>query len=314
MFSRPNTGASSESASAEQGRAQAIGLVLTAAISTAGMGLFAKQALREGSDAQALLAVRYVLTGLILGLPLLITRSFPTKPGAQTRALIIGVAMFLGGACEFEALSRLPLSVVIVILFVSPLWVALYSRLVRGQRLGLERQAAFAAVFVGICLLVGPKLGEYDPVGLLAALGSSFIWAGILLTIQSPRNLEDLPAPVAIASGAVVACCVAFLVQPGAVIAEFEATDRLGWLIAVGLAAALGFGLLALGMRGQNVFDVSVIAATEPLFAAVLGAIFLGERLSALQLLGIALVATGVILIARAKEGPPTPADQLIPV
>jgi drug/metabolite transporter (DMT)-like permease len=301
----------------DQSRAQAIGLVLVAALSTAVMGLFAKEALKRGSDAQALLAVRYVITGVLLALPLLITRSFPAgSPRARRRALAIGVGMFFGGSFEFEALSRLPLSVVIVILFVSPLWVALYSRVFRGERLGLGRQLAFVSVFAGIVCLVGPALGDYDVVGLLCALASSFIWAGILLGIQGAEEIAGFSPPVAVASGAIVACVVAFLIQPAAVVNELGAGDRLPWVLGVGLAAAVGFGLISLGMRGQHVFDVSVVAATEPLFAAALGALFLSERLSAVQLLGIALVALGVVLIARSYEQPGTgrPSERLAPI
>jgi drug/metabolite transporter (DMT)-like permease len=285
-------------------RLRAVGLVLAAAFITAVMGLFAKEALERGADPQTLLALRYLITGIALGLPLVIYKAFPWTAPAGRRAVAIGVAMFFGGTAEFEALSRLPLSVVIVILFVSPLWVALYSRIVRGERLGPERQLAFALVFTGIVCLVGPKLEDYDTLGLLCALASSFIWAGILLLIQEGAGTDGFTAPVAVASGAVVGALVAVLIQPVAIAGELGEGHRLHWVLGVGVTAALGFGLLALGMRGQHVFDVSVVAATEPLFAAALGAAFLGERLSAVQLFGVALVALGVMLIAWASEHP----------
>jgi len=193
---------------------------------------------------------------------------------------------------------------VIVILFLSPLWIALYSRLVRGDRFGFRRQLAFLLVFVGIVSLVGPALDSYDVGGLFYALGSSFVWAAILLLIQgSPRMESDGLSPsAAIASGAVVAAVVALLVEPAAMVEEFGHSDRVLLLLGTGIGAGLGFGLLALGMRNQHVFDVAVVSATEPLFAAGLAAIFLDERLSALQLFGVLLVALGVVLIASSYE------------
>jgi len=286
-------------------RLRGVALVLTAALSAACMGMFAKEALERGADPQALLAIRYLFTGLLLGVPMLAARAFPFgSSAARRRTLTIGAAMFLGGLFEIEALARLPLSVVIVILFISPLWLALYARTVRGERLGLRRQLAFVLVFAGIVCVVGPALGDYDALGLLFALGSSFAWAGILLGIDGGDG-ERLSPPVAVASGATVAAAIALLTAPALSVEELAHGGHLPWLLGLGVAATVAFGLIALAMREQHVFDVGVVAASEPLFAVLLGAIALGERLSAVQLAGIALIAAGVTLIANSYEVTP---------
>jgi drug/metabolite transporter (DMT)-like permease len=284
-------------------RLRGVGLVLVAAFATACMGLFAKEALDRGSDPRSLLALRYLATGTLLGLPLLIAGAFPFgSRAARRRALAIGAGMFVGGLCEIEALARLPLSVVIVIIFISPLWLALYARAVRGERLGLTRQLAFALVFAGTVCLVGPAVGDYDLLGLLYALGSSFAWAGILLGIEASDDIEGFSPPVAVATGALVAATIALATAPLGVAEELGHGERLPWLLGLGVAATIGFGLISLAMRDQHVFDVSVVAATEPLFAVLLGAAALGERLSAIQLLGVASIAAGVSLIARSAS------------
>lgn len=284
-------------------RLRGVALVLVAAFATACMGLFAKEALDRGSDPRSLLALRYLVTGVLLGLPVLIAGAFPFESrAARLRALAIGAGMFVGGLCEIQALARLPLSVVIVIIFISPLWLALYSRAVRGERLGARRQLAFGLVFAGIVCLVGPALGDYDVVGLLYALGSSFAWAGILLGIEASDGIDRFSPPVAVASGALVAGTIALLTAPLGVVEELGHAERLPWFLGLGVAATIGFGLISLAMRDQHVFDVSVVAATEPLFAVLLGAAALDERLSALQLLGIVSIAAGVTLIASGGE------------
>jgi drug/metabolite transporter (DMT)-like permease len=287
------------------GRLPGVALVLAAAFATACMGLFAKEALDRGSDPRSLLALRYLATAVLLGASVQLAGGFSFgSRRARGRVLAIGVGMFFGGLCEIEALARLPLSVVIVIIFISPLWLALYSRAVRGERLGAQRQLAFALVFAGIVCLVGPALGDYDVVGLLYALGSSFAWAGILLGIEASDGVDGVSAPVAVASGALVAGAIALLTAPLGVVHELGHGDRLVWFAGLGLAAAIGFGLISLAMRDQHVFDVSVVAATEPLFAVLIGAVALGERLSVLQLLGVGLIAAGVTLIAAAGRSP----------
>ncbi len=287
-------------------RLEGVGLVLCAALSTAVMGVLAKKAFEQGSEAGSLLAVRYLLSAVLLGIPLLAVRAYPFRSRrAHALVIAIGVGMVIGGTFEFSALDRLPLSIVIVILFTSPLWILLHTRIVRRQRLGAERQLAFASVLVGIVLLVGLKLGDYDGLGLLFAFGSSVVWATILVLVGEAGEVEGFSPGAAIAAGAVVAGVLALCLHPGAPSAELGDPDRTWLVVGVGVTAALGFGLLALGMTNQHVFDVSVVAATEPLFAAALSALFLGERLTAWQLLGVALVAVGVVLIARADQSLP---------
>jgi drug/metabolite transporter (DMT)-like permease len=273
-------------------------------------GVLVKEALARGGQPGTLLTVRYVMAGATLGLPLLLVGLFPRSSRAVVLALAIGIAMWLGGSFEFEALSRVPLSVVIVILFISPLWVALHSRIVRREQLGWQRHAAFAAVFTGVVLLVGPALGDYDLLGLACALGSSFVWAGILILIDEGGSVEGFSPLIAIGAGTAVAGLIALAFHPTAIETELGDQQRTLYVLGIGLTAALSFGLLALGMRGHHVFDVIVVSASEPLFAVVLGAAILDETLKAAQLLGVFLVALGVVLIARA-QAPPRPAITL---
>lgn len=265
-------------------------------------GLLVKEAMARGGEPEALLTVRYVVAGLLLGVPLILAGSFPRSTRAKLLTFAIGLAMFTTGSLEFEALSRLPLSVVIVILFISPLWVALYSWVVRRERLGWQRLLAFAAALAGVVLLVGPRSGEYDLVGVVLALCSSLLWASILILIDSGSRVRDFSPPTAIGTAAAIAGAIALVMEPGALQAELDAPARVPYVLALGLTGALAMGLLAWGMRGHHIFDVALVSASEPLFAVLLGAAILDERLEPAQLAGILLIAAGVVTIIRSDR------------
>jgi len=278
--------------------------VLGGALTIAIAGAFVKEALDRGGEPESLLTVRYLMAAALLGIPLIATGSLPRSKRGLLLAFAIGLTMWIVGSLEFEALDRLPLSVVIVILFISPIWIALYSRLVRGEHLGWQRYIAFLVVLTGIVLLVGPKFDDYDLLGVGFALVSSLGWASILILIDSGRRAGDFSPPAVVGTAVIVAGAIALCVEPSALQNEFGESDRLLYVLGLGVAGAIALWLFSLGMRESHVFDVVVVGASEPLFAVVLGATFFDERLGPAQLFGILLVAAGVITVIRSDRQP----------
>jgi drug/metabolite transporter (DMT)-like permease len=76
-------------------------------------------------------------------------------------------------------------------------------------------------------------------------------------------------------------------------------------LAACGLLAGplYGFALYWAMQRGVPAPVASLITALSPLFLLVLGALFLGERVTARKALGFAIALAGLVLISRARGG-----------
>jgi drug/metabolite transporter (DMT)-like permease len=278
--------------------------VLGGAIAAAVTSVLAKQALEHGSTPDSLLVIRYLITGLVLAVPLVATRSFPRSRRAFGLSAAIGAGLAIGGTCEFEAIARVPVSVVIVILCSAPVWVALHTRIHRRQRIGPARRLSFVMVFTGVVLLVGPELDTYDALGLALSVAASVSWAACLILMQEASAVRGFSAPAAVASGGIVAGAATLLLNPGAIDAELIGGPHPWLALALGLTAATVFGLISLGMRAQHAFDVSVVASSEPLFVAALAAVFLGERLGAWQVAGIVVVAVGLGWLSRDEALP----------
>ncbi len=62
-----------------------------------------------------------------------------------------------------------------------------------------------------------------------------------------------------------------------------------------------GFGFYTIGLRSLNASTAAIVGLAEIPFAAILAYLLLGERLTAAQMIGAALVAAGVIIISRRR-------------
>jgi DME family drug/metabolite transporter len=139
-------------------------------------------------------------------------------------------------------------------------------------------------------------------VGVLLALAAGLAYAGY--AVASKGLLEDHP-PDAVT--AVVFCLAALLLAPILLWADLR------WLVQPrGLAAALHLGLVATAVaytlfaRGLRVLPVATavsLSLAEPLTAALLGIIVLGERLTMVAVLGAGLMLAGLVTLATGTEG-----------
>ncbi len=132
--------------------------------------------------------------------------------------------------------------------------------------------------------------------GDILELGGAVFWA--LHVILIGRLVERMDI-MRLAAGQYLVCGLLSILV-GLV---FEATDwpalLSGWwaifytgIISVGL----GYTLQALGQRHAPPADTAILLSMEAAFAALFGWIFLGEVLSALQLLGCGIMFAGVLL------------------
>lgn len=176
-----------------------------------------------------------------------------------------------------------------------------------GRRLGktrLPRPSVWLASFLaaaGLFLLSTQghlQLAPGDKLVLVCAVLFAFhvIWIGQLV-----QHLDVLH--VAIGQSLVcglLSLAVAFFAEGGAFPQGFTAW----WAIAYTgiLSAGVGYTLQAVGQRVAPAADAAIILSMEAVFAALSGWLVLGERLSALQLLGCGLMLAAMILAQTGGE------------
>lgn len=185
----------------------------------------------------------------------------------------------------------------------SPVLAGLLGILFRGEKPGLRWLIATALAIGGCALLA--LTGEdihVDFLGMLLAIGAGGAYA--TFSLASKNMLETQPVEKVMA---VVFCLGALLLSP------LLLTQPLNWLGSLhGAAVILWLGLLATALAyrlfGQGLRQIPLATAVtlslaEPLTAGTLGIVWLGEPLTPLAGLGIALIFSG-LLLTSAFPGP----------
>jgi drug/metabolite transporter (DMT)-like permease len=209
--------------------------------------------------------------------------------------------------CMFYALPRLPVSNVLVLMCMFPVWVALFSWPVEGKAPTWEVWLAIAVGICGVVLVSQPHFSDARPLAALAALGASFSTAVAMLGLHRLQAI-DPRAIVAHFSGVSFLVCLAVLCvdMPGAIARSHWEPATLVLLGGVGIFATVGQLFLTKAFAAGPPARVSVVALTQVAFGMVFDALVWGYRFNTLSLCGMALVLapTAWLLVHERRGGP----------
>ena len=244
-----------------------------------------------------------VLVTLVLLAPLLAWRAAPMVTPRQERLPLVLLVLVTAamGVTYLSAVSFIPVTLAVVIFYSYPVLILLAAPFVAGEVLTPLRLLIALVTFVGLTAVVGPKFDELDIRGiLLAGIAAVFTAAQFFIAARC-RTTPLLPKllwlhlgilPIGIA----VSVATTGWPTPGLIAAA-------PWAIAITIAGyVVGIVLQMAALERIGAALAGLIFCLEPVISA-LGSIFwLGERLSAVQIVGGLLVVGAVattILTAR---------------
>jgi drug/metabolite transporter (DMT)-like permease len=258
------------------------------------------------------LVVRFGFAGGLLllgtwaaGIPL------PTRRGQWLQLALLGLtgnALYLG--FNYTALKHLSSGMGAIIASTNPLLLALIAPRLLGEPITPRKLAGMLLGFSGVVISMHARAGTQTarPQDVLLALAG--VSAGVASTVIFKR-MKDAPHPVMV--NAVQLASAGVLLVPGALFVEgaprvsFPApvVVSLVWLVLVMSigASLLWFWLLSHGDASR----VSAFYFLTPVFGLLLGALLLGERLTALDGVGLAVIAVGLLLVTRDPVPTPPP-------
>jgi inner membrane transporter RhtA len=215
-------------------------------------------------------------------------------------AAALGIVLAGMNLTFYHAISKIPLGTAVTIEFIGPLLVALAG----SRRL---RDLIWALLAAGgiVALCHGFSNGA-NVAGLILAAVAGLFWAGyILLQAQLGRAFSD-------SSGLAVAMCVAALVALpigiGSGAGNLVVPGTLGVGVAVGmLSSAIPYSLELKALRRLSTATFGVLMSLEPAFAALAGAIVIGQTISARDGIGIGLVCIASLGASLTSRTPPEP-------
>jgi drug/metabolite transporter (DMT)-like permease len=273
------------------------GLVLVSATALATSAVLVKIAYRVGLSLDQVLSLRFLLSTPLLAAAMLLLHQHVTQLGRR-RIIVLFLMGAAGYASQtfafYAALRTLPASLVALVAYIYPALVAVGSWLLFGQRIGLRHGIALGASFLGIVLLVGARL-EWST-GIALALITPVIYAAYILTgDRVMRGTPALPATAVVIFGAAVTWTLIWALH-----GSMELPSQTGWLVVLAIAlipTLAGILLFLAGLRRIGGARTALLSSSEPVITVALAALFLGDRLTGVQVAGGALVVAAVLLL-----------------
>lgn len=259
-------------------------------------------------------AVGMATLRLVFSATMLLAVSRPTLRG-YTRSdwltvLAFGAMFAAMNVVFYEALARIPLGATVTIEVLGPLILSV----VLSRRASSWAWAVLA--FVGVFLLGRGSFGELDPLGVVLAFAAAATWAGyILLSARTGQRFPRLDG-LAIAMAVAAVITLPFgLVTAGPALLQPRIL-LLGAAVAL-LSSAIPYALELIALRRLPSATFSVLMSLSPAIATAAGLVILGQQLTWVAILAIALVISAsigaVLSVTRRprRSGLPSPIDEL---
>jgi drug/metabolite transporter (DMT)-like permease len=269
--------------------------------------LCARIAFDHGASVPAAVSVRATVTSLVLflmirlqGIPLAIPR--PLRPAA----LFCGVLIAAQSYCLYSAVALIPPALALLVFQTSPMLYVLLTWALGKDRPRWSALLPMALALAGLALALNLASGAID--ARWAEVHAGVAWAfasGVCMSIVYYLNANALKGiDGRLRTFVMMAVTAAILIAGGASAGAMALPHGIGWL---GLALLTFFYCIAM----ISLFLVlprlppTVTAALnfEPIALLFLGWVFLGFRVTPLQLLGAFLVVGAIVWLGASKRG-----------
>ncbi|HEY1382969.1 MAG TPA: DMT family transporter [Dongiaceae bacterium] len=294
-------------------------VAFTAAVFFSTKAIFVKLTYLYGADAISSLALR-----MIMALPmLLVVAWYSTRKGAQplTRAdwknvLLLGlVGYYLSSLLDFLGLEYITASLERLILFLYPTIVALISWAFLRRPIGGKGIFALLLSYIGIAISFVRDL-QHTGDTMTVLIGGGFVFACtvtyaiyIVGSGEMVGRIGALRFAAYATTVAAICCLIQFaLTRPLSAAFEFPLPVYAYSLAMAVIATVLPVILTAKAIQMIGAPKVAIIGAVGPVATIILAWWLLGEPIGWEQIVGAALVMSGVLLISVKPRPRPVPA------
>jgi DME family drug/metabolite transporter len=223
-----------------------------------------------------------------------------------TQVLGLGLSIALVNATYYLAIQHLPVAVAIVLQYTAPAMVVGWAALVARRRPGRDVVVALVAALAGVILVseifFAGGSGSLDAFGVAMGLASAVLFA--TYTVLAERVTSVFGPVGAMRRAFLVATAFWILVQapqgwPGVLFQD----DHLWRVLAIGVFGTLAPFLLYVWGIGRVAAERASIAATlEPILAAAVAWVWLGQELGPAQIIGGVLVLGAVVSLHAGRR------------
>src|SRR6476646_9963808 len=215
-------------------------------------------------------------------------------------AALFGIVLATMNVAFYIAIEYLPLGTAVAIEFLGPVAVAGLTGRGWRERIGILLAAAGVVLLAGVQLEGG--LSADVVIGLVAIFGSAAAWAGYILLGRRVAVQRDGIGSLAIGmtAGAVVYVPLGF----GAVAPVVTDAGRAAAVVGIAvLSSVIPYAIEQVVLRRVSAARFAILLALLPVTALIVGAVFLAQLPTPLELVGMVLVCAALVLSGQRPLG-----------
>lgn len=282
-------------------------LVLLSATCFAAAAIIIKFAYTHGLSSWQMLVLQSLSASFILSIFYFI---YPNRPSFSWKTMlppaIQGAIGSLGTSLAFFlALQYVDASLASVLLYTYPVFVTLGGVIFLKHRLLFNQVLALALTLVGVLMVMGIFFGigsAWHVKGILLGLASGVTYA--FYNLFGEVVVANNDSFVVTAVNQFASTIMLLLIKPGVILTAVSSgmfAWSLGALLAV-LTSIIPFFLLLQGIKFLGATRSAIISTFELPVTMLLSYLFLKESITGMQLVGAALVLSGIIILQGFRQ------------
>ncbi len=279
-------------------------LALFGAVAAAALLVTARGLYDYGANPLTVLFIRAFGFVTLLALFLRLTgRPIRMAPSERYPSLALGLLLSFTTWANYTAVSLIPVSLSMLLLYTYPLMVAVAMRLVEGEKVRRIQYVAILIAFIGLAVSLEVAKGPLEPVGVALALASAtgltvivLVSNRILQRADSRRLTLHMATTNSLCYGGAMLATGGPAIPGDPAIALILLVFPLGYFMAI-----LGF-FSAISLIGPT--RASMFSNMEPIAAMSFAALALGQPVSGVGWIGAALVVGAVLVVQIAAAIP----------
>lgn len=267
------------------------------------LGIIGRFIYATGLDTLTVVTGRAIFAFILTGVFLLLTRKDAIKinPRHLPHFFILGLFGLAGNFISFlSAIKYTTVATTTILLYTYPAIVNVTSALIFKEKLDAKKIVALAMTALGCFFAVGayaPSSLKLNLPGVLFGLGTGSAMA--FYSIYGKLIMKTYSSYTLSFWGFLFAALIFISVRPGSVanLAGSSAYSLFLVFLAALVPTLLSYGLYTIAVNDIGPSRAAITCTLEPVMAAVFSFLILGETMSLIQWLGIAVVVAGVCIL-----------------
>lgn len=265
-------------------------------------GLFVKFAYETGLDAVSLLTVQYIFA-VILMFSLAFIKNRKNLKVSKKQLMDLAVLGIIGNTFMtvfyYMSFEYLPVAMVTMLLYTYPIIVFIYTTVFNKHKVKFRKLLALFLAFIGCILTLNLVSGHFSysikgiAIGLLSAVFYAFM---NIFTEKKLSNVEPLTINAYSTLFSLISLCIysfpAFLLR-----GEVSVNGLIYIINLAFFCEIIPLTLLYASISYIGALKVSIISNLEIPTSMIVGLLFLGEKVSIIQIIGAMLIIYAVYLL-----------------